>query len=671
MTYPAATLLRGWFYRQLRAVTNTPAHLSHVSNAALSTTHGIPDPVDQLEHSIQQKRDKLRNKESDITNTAAIQDFWEQTHLTYQALTTKVLQDSPVVPVTPTVTGLACPECGVYFSSTKTLRQHLALKHKQLVTINPNEARNYQSHQHSLNGMPQCKHCKKNLQTWGSLRNHVLTYACRPQASLTAVHPTHTHDTPDEGKPNSAPAETLPTTPQPDNQEHWEGEAHTRQDALTTPASTSTPGPSHDLPILRRPENKQALLIPPVVLTTLHAWAKELSTYCGFCKQWIARNGSVKEHIKRMHPAIWDACLDSFDTDCSHYRDIIQRDRDCELCDQKVHTADRHMRNCVVLFQVAVASAWYRAGAPEHSDNHNLNPSVFTTQTVERLLEEPTQPAPQQDKPLLTFLERHCALCSHAVVNQQDWRRHMKKDHDAAWQSAQAGISSTLDRIALSRPCKFYRVAYTKTPRLHTTKCLPLLQLSFLRNHVRDLGSDVGGCPNLGHPQPDERRGPNGRRTPADQVSQEGRKGSRQDGKAAPGAANGPATRAEVGAPPHASQNDGQTRDGASTTGGRQIMGDLRRLWKLGNHQPADADNSHVEETEIEKRVLLQPPTSPYGGNAHGARSEDGQAGDRHIGPDPASEGEDPLAGPLAVAIHEVESGEAGPRADERGAAFT
>ena len=133
------------------------------------------------------------------------------------------------------------------------------------------------------------------------------------------------------------------------------------------PNSTSAPGPSHDLPILRilrRPENKQALLTPPVALTTLHAWAKELNTRCGFCKQWIARNGSVKEHIKRMHPAIWDACLDSFDTDCSQYRDIIQRDRDCELCDQKVHTADRHMRNCVVLFQVAVASAWYRGRSP-------------------------------------------------------------------------------------------------------------------------------------------------------------------------------------------------------------------------------------------------------------------------------------------------------------------
>ena len=368
--------------------------------------------------------------------------------------------------------------------------------------------------------------------------------------------------------------------------------------------------------------------------------------------------------------AIWDACLDSFDEDCSHYRDIIQRDRDCELCDQKVHTADRHMRNCVVLFQVAVASAWHRAGAPEHSANTQVNPSMFTAQIVKKLLEEPTLPAPQEDKPLLTFLERHCALCSHAVVNQQDWRRHMKKCHDLEWISAQAGLSSTLEGITLSRPCKFCRVAYTKTPRLHTTKCLPLLQLSFLRHHVRDLSSDVGSRQHVGRSQPDA-RGPDGRRTSADQVSQEGRKGSRKARKAAPGAADGPTQRTETSAPPHASQNDGKARDGASATGGRQIMGDLRGFWKPGNHQPTDEDNSHVEETEIEKRVLLQPQTGPYGGNAHGARSEDGQAGDRCIGPDPASEGEDPSTGPLAVAVHEVELRPEGTRAHQWGAAGT
>ena len=100
-------------------------------------------------------------------------------------------------------------------------------------------------------------------------------------------------------------------------------------------------------------------------------------------------------------------------------------------------------------------------------------------------------------------------------------------------------------------------------------------------------------------------------------------------------------------------------------------MGDLRRLWKHGNHQSADADNSHVEATEIKERVHLRPPTSPHGGNAPRARGEDGQVSPGHCGADLASEGKDPLTGPLAVAVHEVEPGEAGPRADERGAALT
>ena len=262
MTYPAATLLRGWFYKQLRAVTFTPAHISHVSNEALSAKHGIPDPVDQLEQSIRQKRDKLRNKEEDITSTAGIQDFWEQTHLAYQALTTTALQASPVVPVKPTVTGLACAECGVYFTSTKTLRQHLALKHKQLVTIDPEEAKHYQSHQHSLNGMPQCKHCKKNLQTWGSLRNHVLTYACRQRARPTVANQPPAPASPTEGTPIPAPHEAPPKTPNSASPEHREGEANPQHVAPATPASHPLSSPTEALPVLRRLGSKRAFLTP-------------------------------------------------------------------------------------------------------------------------------------------------------------------------------------------------------------------------------------------------------------------------------------------------------------------------------------------------------------------------------------------------------------------------
>ena len=186
-----------------------------------------------------EKNSKTKKMISRITTD--IQHFWEQTHLAYKELTTTTLQDSPVIPVAPTITGLACPECGVYFPSTKTLRQHLALKHKKLVTIDPEDAKTYQSHLRSINGMPQCKHCKKNLQTWGALRQHVLTYACRPREPLQTTPPPCTPHSPNEGEPHPAPRNTLPSTSPPNAEEHWEGEASTRQEEVNVPASASTP----------------------------------------------------------------------------------------------------------------------------------------------------------------------------------------------------------------------------------------------------------------------------------------------------------------------------------------------------------------------------------------------------------------------------------------------
>ena len=74
------------------------------------------------------------------------------------------------------------------------------------------------------------------------------------------------------------------------------------------------------------------LMQPPVPLSNLVQWASKLASNCGFWGQWVAKQGSVKEHIKRLHPAIWDVGLDAFITRCEDYRDLITRDHDCELC---------------------------------------------------------------------------------------------------------------------------------------------------------------------------------------------------------------------------------------------------------------------------------------------------------------------------------------------------
>ena len=88
------------------------------------------------------------------------------------------------------------------------------------------------------------------------------------------------------------------------------------------------------------------------------------------------------------------------------------------------------------------------------------------------------------------------------LTNQQDWRRRVKKDHSEAWKATEAQISCKASSVKLSRPCRFCRMNFTKTPQLHAQKCLPLLQLAFLAQRGGNRGPP-GGREAVGHLVPD------------------------------------------------------------------------------------------------------------------------------------------------------------------------
>ena len=179
-----AVALRQWFHRQLRAVTNEPAHINHIGNSALREKCGVQDPVDNLHTAASRKLEKLRAAEPDITNTPAIIGYWEGICEQLRALTTTRTSSLSPVPAPIWEEGVPCDVCGLYFSSTKTMRQHRAQKHQVLVQVNPKEEAQYQPHEHSLNGLPQCKHCNLKLSSADALKQHVLTYACRTRKAV-------------------------------------------------------------------------------------------------------------------------------------------------------------------------------------------------------------------------------------------------------------------------------------------------------------------------------------------------------------------------------------------------------------------------------------------------------------------------------------------------------
>ena len=647
-----AVALRQWFHRQLRAITNEPAHINHIGNSTLREKYGVQDPVDNLHTAASRKLEKLRAAEPDITNPPAMIGYWEGICEQLRALTTT--RTSSLSPVTAPIweEGVPCDVCGLYFSSTKTMRQHRARKHQVLVQVNPKEEAQYQPHEHSLNGLPQCKHCNLKLSSADALKQHVLTYACRPRKAV------------DQG----ARGDAEPTA-------RNNAERRTAEETVTPPLSTGSPphrpqhdaapeetAPGPDLPLLRSREASAYLRQEQVPLQVLTGWAPKLLQHCGFCNHWVAQGGSVKEHIKRMHQCIWDAALERFDDCCLAYESLILRDHPCELCHQTVYTKARHLRNCVVLAQVSIAQAWVKAGAPEANEVCSVSPSDFNEATAKRLLWGGPEECSQGDTPLLRYLERQCVSCGQQLTNQQDWRRHVRKVHKQTWEEAERHLSGTASRVQFVRPCKFCRVHFTKTPQLHSQKCLPLLQLAYIQHHGRSVGPEGGGK-TVGH---DLANGTHvGRRAGQGSASQ-----VPQNQGAVWAASGKKGLGAEIGPNPGASSttpDDGEdhcpTRGSPAALGGGSQLDPVHGGRRARHHTTTDADDCDVEEIPHARHMQVRAEASANGGSTHAASGQAAKAGSRCSGPAEALKGQAPQHGAPGVALREVEPGQAMSRA--------
>ena len=174
-----ASRLRQWFHKSLRAVTNLPAHLTKVSNEDLCTLFGVKEPISALHDLTCNKLRKLHSLPTDhISADPCVIDHWARALEALRFSTNLVSVQMPSGCV-----GVPCPECGQYFSSIKTVRQHAARRHgiKTIALTNIE----YRHEKHSQEGMPQCVHCGKRCGSTDGLRHHILTNACdwyRPTA---------------------------------------------------------------------------------------------------------------------------------------------------------------------------------------------------------------------------------------------------------------------------------------------------------------------------------------------------------------------------------------------------------------------------------------------------------------------------------------------------------
>ena len=149
--------LQAMVSRHLRAIASLPAHVTHIPNSEIRDKFQCQDVLQVLHAQVVKRLQQLQE--------LAVQ---EPTNICVQPVTVTHLQAVELnlrPPPTSTSTMIkeasmvgeqvACPTCGVYFKSLKSMRQHRARKHgekvERSVTFDPA--------QHSTGGLPECRAC--------------------------------------------------------------------------------------------------------------------------------------------------------------------------------------------------------------------------------------------------------------------------------------------------------------------------------------------------------------------------------------------------------------------------------------------------------------------------------------------------------------------------------
>ena len=450
----------------------------------------------------------------------------------------------------------SCPECGLYFSSIKAVRQHMARKHG--VKAKAIEGVQYRAEQHSIGGMPHCRHCGAKFSSMGVLRTRIITDACgwlhrtshiteheltvqergeteiretndtaplRPQLAQVGTTATSTAKPSHDGDQTETTTNALHTTTMVTNQtphanpshmissaqrpnsltEHSSGVNH-HTDAQPRQYTLSQGQPTAPPASLFADQTIRTLAVSPSnLLRIAEDQSNRLKHHCLICDHWVVDLNTVKTHILRTHPIAWHKCNPTIGQSHGVFAKSLKRDSPCIYCGKTVFGVARHLTQCPVIMQVAFLHQLVTLDVDPHDDQSDL--ADIDAKQAEKLLtdyEEARQSTQVQG------LLHKCFLCHADIYDIQTWRRHMKQKHSQQWHKLEGLLKSAALAQPLPRPCPYCKTQYQKTPAVHVGKCLALQQLlaiqaspqGLLDNGRRIHGSGSANPSTLGEPKP-------------------------------------------------------------------------------------------------------------------------------------------------------------------------
>ncbi|CAE7225147.1 Pol [Symbiodinium sp. CCMP2592] len=178
--------------KQARAIANSQSMLTKESNVKFLQRLRLTDPVTRLRDSIQ-RRDQhdqllgpgLQPSEEQLQWRALLRGQVAESESTAwnaqppMQSSTKLMCVDNVLSET-----FSCDVCGQEFTTQAALKRHMFKSHfdqqqREDRTEEVRELRNKPSMVHSLDGMPQCRHCKHAFGTWHEFFYHVSSRSCQ------------------------------------------------------------------------------------------------------------------------------------------------------------------------------------------------------------------------------------------------------------------------------------------------------------------------------------------------------------------------------------------------------------------------------------------------------------------------------------------------------------
>ena len=262
--------------KHLRAISRTPAHITHVGNQELLDQLGVKEPGAYILRNMEGQLERWQANQRHIEPILikAKSDIGEWRCSVQQSLR-DMLQKEHVAGRSL----LHCPKCGLECANKTVLGSHMATAHAK------GERPVFDRLRRSIGGRPRCSGCKELLSSWARLQKHIEHGACplpigdRMPGSLDpAFQSVQTQAVaPDPAPPDSAEA------------------GHKTADAVSdSPLRFQQPV----LDILKQ-HGWRGLLAD-------QRWRPKLAQWCCLCGTWCASNRAVKMHLARSHKDVWN-----------------------------------------------------------------------------------------------------------------------------------------------------------------------------------------------------------------------------------------------------------------------------------------------------------------------------------------------------------------------------